>query len=85
MLFRNAIGVAAQDITINFTFKQNRNIAFKGNTYFKPGPLQYFLPNNFIFFQITLDSKGTIHQHSEVSALDLSKFFYLLPSFQISS
>ena len=50
MLFRNAIGVAAQDITINFTFKQNRNIAFKGNTYFKPGPLQYFLPNNFIFF-----------------------------------
>ena len=28
MLFRQAIGVAAQDITINFTFKQNR---FQGN------------------------------------------------------
>ena len=37
MLFRNAIGVAAQDITINFTFKQNKNIAFKGNTHFYRG------------------------------------------------
>ena len=78
MLFRNAIGVAAQDITINFTFKQNRNIAFKGNAYFKPGPFHFF-------FQITLDSKGTIHKHSEFSALDLSKCFYLLPFFQIVS
>ena len=30
MLFRQAIGVAAQDITINFTFRQSRNQQFKG-------------------------------------------------------
>ena len=31
MLFRQAIGVAAQDITINFTFRQSRNQQFKGD------------------------------------------------------